>query len=340
MAVDLKRIVNKTIYHDPLKNFELNEATCETRYDPLTGQLVRIFPFRKISFPHHDWTPYVEESKKRFCPFCPGILEKSTPRYPDQFLPGGRLKVGGAVLVPNLHPYELHTAVVVMTPQHYVPMQDISLEMMQDSFTAGIEFLQLAREKDPQGARYSSVNWNYMPYAGGSLIHPHLQVLAGVEPSTYDGQMVTGANEYLKNNGSNFWDDLLELEKNGERYIGSTGAIEWLATFAPRALVDVTAVFPGGITPEDITAGWLQDFLKGFKKIINYYHSVNISAFNAALYFATREDSGFRTHARIVGRFTIFPVVGSDVSHLQVLHNDPWTLHMPETLAGDLKEFF
>ena len=340
MAVNLRRVVNKTLYHNPMKNFELHEANSETRYDPLTGQLVRIFPFRKIGFPRHDWTPYVEDSQKRFCPFCPGVLEKSTPRYPDDIIPGGRLKVGDAVLVPNLHPYERHTAVVIMTPRHYVPMNEIPVDMMLDSFKAGLQFLKIIEQKDPTGSGYGSINWNYMPYAGGSLIHPHLQVISGPEPSTYDGQMITAANEYFKNNGANFWDDLLKLERCSERYVGKTGDVEWLATFAPRALVDVTAVLPGGITTGELSENDLLEVLRGFKNVIDYYDSVNVSAFNSVLYFARKKDTGFRIHARIVGRYTIFPVVGSDVSHLQVLHNDPWTLHMPEVLAEDLKKFF
>ncbi|GBF34958.1 hypothetical protein DCCM_4078 [Desulfocucumis palustris] len=340
MTVNLKRVVNKTLYHDPMNNFELREADSETRFDPLTGQLVRIFPFRKIGFPRFDWTPYVEESRKRFCPFCPDSLEAATPRYPDDFIPGGRLKVGEAVLVPNLHPYEKHTAVVVMTPRHYVPMREITVKLMLDSFNAGLEFLKIAAEKDPGGTGYCSINWNYMPYAGGSLIHPHLQVISGPEPSSYDGQMITAANEYKENNGANFWDDLVKIEREGERYIGKTGAADWLATFAPRALVDVTGVLPGGVSPEDLSQSALENVLEGFKKVVDYYDSVNVPAFNAVLYFAPRAEEGFRIHARIVGRYTIFPVVGSDVSHLQVLHNDPWTLHMPESLAGDLKTRF
>ena len=252
-TVELRRKVNETIYHDPTKDFTLQKATSEIRYDPLTGQLVRIFPFRKIMFERFDWTPYVEESRQRFCPFCPGIIEKATPRFPDSFTPGGRLQVGQAVVVPNLHPYELHTGVVIMTPTHYVSMDELTEEFMFDSFKAGVSYLLRCVEVDPAGAVYSSVNWNYMPYAGGSLIHPHLQVLAGPEPSNYDAMMLAGLKSYTRATGNIFWADLLATEQSlGQRYLGQVGNSHWLATFAPRALIDITAVFPKRVTPGDM----------------------------------------------------------------------------------------
>lgn len=340
MPVQFKMKVNRTVYHDPKKNFELNEAISETRYDPLTGQLVRIFPFRKIGFPRHDWLPYAEESRQRFCPFCPGTLEVATPRFQDDFIPGGRLRVGEAVVIPNLHPYEIHTGVVVMTPTHYVPVSQLTQELMFNSFSAGLAFLQLASKVDPDGAIYGSINWNYMPYAGGSLIHPHLQVLAGPEPTTYAGDMIKKGSEYYRLNQSNYWNDFIDAERVGSRYLGSTGDAEWFATFAPRAMTDVTAVFPGKTSIWDFTRQDTGDLVQGLQNVISYYDAVNIPSFNVALYFSRREDRTFTVNARVVGRFTIFPQVGSDFSHLQVLHNDPWTLHLPEKMAEELRVYF
>lgn len=338
--IEFKRVVGKTKYHDPTKNFELVVVDNEKRYDPLTGRLVRIFPFRKIAFPRHDWTPFAEESRQRFCPFCPGVLENAAPRFAEDFIPGGRLQVGRSVLVPNLHPYENHSTVVVMTPEHYLSMQDIDPGVIRDSMEVSLKYLKVVAEKDPKNSRYSSINWNYMPYAGGSLIHPHLQVISGPEPCNLDGDMISSAAAYYDRYGRVFWDDLVEAEKGGERDLGSTGGVHWLISFAPLALGDITAVVRGCPTIREVGGGHLDELAAGFKKVISYYDSVNIPAFNMAIYFAGREDRGFCCTARLVGRFTIFPLVGSDVSNMQLLHHDPWTLCVPEVTAGDLKKYF
>ncbi|MFZ5634168.1 MAG: hypothetical protein ACOY40_15100 [Bacillota bacterium] len=338
--INFRKIVSKSRFYDPTKNFELNEVNSEKRYDPLTGEMVRLFPFRKVALPRHDWTPFVEESKQRFCPFCPGIIDKAAPRFTEDFIPEGRLKVGESVLLPNLNPYETHSAVVVMTPQHYLSMQDISTAVMRDSMQVGLNYLKVVAEKDPANSRYCSINWNYMPYAGGSLIHPHLQVISGPEPCNLDRNMVNSAAAYFEKNGSIYWHDLVEAEKPGERYLGNTGQIDWLAAFAPLALGDVMAVVRGCSTINDITAEHLEELALGFQKVIKYYDSINLPAFNMALYFAGREDKGFCCTARMIGRFTLFPLVGSDISNMQTLHHDFWTLYLPEDMAGELKEYF
>lgn len=341
MAVELRREIIESYFHDPAQEFALTKATGEIRYDPLTGQLVRIFPFRNMKFHPHDWTPFVEESRRRFCPFCPEQLTKVTPLFPEGFCPEGRIRVGEAVAVPNLNPYERHTAVVVMSPQHYLSMPELTPGVIVDSFLAGLAFLKAAAAYDPDGARYGSINWNYMPYSGGSLIHPHLQVLTGPAPTTYQGELIRGANAYFNQQGSNFWTDLLSLEQTrDERYLGQTGTVTWTVTFAPRAAHDITAVLPGRRTVFDVGEKDFRDLAHGMVKIIDFYRQKNLVSFNAAIYFADRADAGFWVHARMVGRFTIFPLVGSDYSHMQVLHDDPWTLYLPEQLAQGMKPLF
>lgn len=340
-TVELRTRISATTYHDPTRDFTLNQAAVEIRYDPLTGQLVRIFPMRRLSFDRFDWTPVVEESKHMVCPFCPDKMEQVTPRFPDSFVDGGRLKLGQAVVVPNLHSYELHTGVVIMSPEHYVPIEKLSVDFIYDSFMAGVAYLKRCAEVDPHGALYGSVNWNYLPFAGGSLIHPHLQVLTGPEPSNYDSLILDGARAYLEKTGSIFWADLVATEQaEKQRYLGRVGDSHWLATFAPRALADVTAIFPNRVTPGDMTSQGIRDLALGLSKVIGYYDSINIPSFNVSLYFGSSPDEGFWAMARIVGRFTIFPKIGTDVSHLQTLHGDQWTIYNPEDLAVELKGQF
>lgn len=341
MSIKFKKVENQSVFLDPRNNFEPQTVTSEIRYDPLTGQISRIFPFRAFTPHHHDWTPFVEESKKKFCPFCPEVVEQVTPKFPASITPEGRIKVGDALVVPNLNPYEKHASLVIMTFRHYVSMQEMDTGMMVESFRAGITYLQLTAAADPDGARYASISWNYMPYAGGSLIHPHLQVLAGPEPCTYDKRLIESSAKYLQQYGSNYWEDLIKEEmKRQERYIGCTGKVHWVAAYAPRHVGDIIGIMPGKRTVDDLSDDDLAELAGGLKKIISYYDRNNIASFNAAIYFARNDDEGFTAHARIVGRFTIYPLVGSDITHMQVLHDDPWTVILPEQIAGKLKEAF
>lgn len=340
MKFSLRKEIIYSIFYDPRDDFRITRSHCEMRYDPLTGQLSRILPSKSLKLPIHDWTPYINGLAVSDCPFCPENMEKATPRFPEEFIPGGRLKAGRAVVVPNISAYDWYNGVVIMTPEHRVGMGDITSGMVEQSLCAAMEFLRSAAGNDPDNARYGSVDWNYMPFAGGSVLHPHLQVIAGNRPSTYVELMIRGGGEYYRDNGTVFWADLLSAEAGGERRLGQTGNITWLATFAPRGLADVTAVIPGKVTAMDIDQPDIRNIASGVLKVIHYYHSVNIASFNMALYLADEKDEGFWASLRMVGRFSVYPLMVSDVSYMQALLGDSWTFHLPEEMALDLKKFF
>ncbi|MFZ5631419.1 MAG: hypothetical protein ACOY40_01090 [Bacillota bacterium] len=118
----------------------------------------------------------------------------------EEFIPTGRLRSGQAVVVPNLSVYESYNGVVVMGPDHFVGMGEMTPAMLEQSLSAALEFLRIAARKDPDNARYGTVNWNYMPYAGGSMIHPHLQVIAGRNPSSLVDRMAREGSRYYRIN--------------------------------------------------------------------------------------------------------------------------------------------
>jgi galactose-1-phosphate uridylyltransferase len=341
MSIQFVKRVNQSTYLDPASDFALKTVESEIRYDPLTGRISRVFPFRKFALPKHDWTPFVEQSKQRFCPFCPEVLEKVTPKFPADIAPEGRIKIGDVTVVPNLNPYDKYASLVVMSSRHYIPIEEIDAKLIVSSFRAGLDYLQRVTAIDPDGSRYVSMNWNYMPYSGGSIIHPHLQILAGKEPSNYDKELIAASDDYFAASKNNFWLDLVNSElKNGERYLGQTGPVHWLCAFAPRHIGDVIGVLPDKRSIFDVSDDDLNDLAVGLCKVIGYYNQSNISSFNAGLYFANTENRGFAVHARIVGRFTLFPLVGSDFCHMQIMHDDPWTIILPEVIAEELKPYF
>lgn len=339
MGVKLSRIVQVTEYHDPVKNFELVQVPSEVRYDPFTGEGVRIFSMLKTQLQKYDWTPVVQLSKERFCPFCPGVLEKATPRFPENLVPGGHLKVGEAVVIPNMFPCEPYSGVVVISTEHYLPMTDITTETLTDGLTAGILFLKSVQKND--GSVTVSLNWNYMPHGGGSIIHPHFHAMAGKYPTVYQGALLDSCSRYYIENGGNMVSELLKIEKEiGERYLGSIGNIHWLATFAPRGMADVTAIFENRTTLEDITEQDIDDFVMGIRHVLGFYDSMNLSGFNMSIFPGRCGSKGYWVMARFVGRFVLHPLGGSDMTQYQVLHGVNWSFIPPETIAGKLMLLF
>lgn len=118
-----------------------------------------------------------------------------------------------------------------MCDEHYLGWDRLSCELIRDSFWAGLLFLRHSILKDPSGAGYCSINWNYMPYSGGTLVHPHLQVLAGPEPTNYHRRCLNGEEEYYQYSSSAFWEDFVYAEiESAERYIGQTGLLHWVSS--------------------------------------------------------------------------------------------------------------
>ncbi|MDA8335456.1 MAG: hypothetical protein M0Z41_10800 [Peptococcaceae bacterium] len=338
MAIQLRKEAYLTSFHDPTADYACVQVLSEIRHDPLTGGQVRICPPKVYKLRPHDWGPYIEKSLQRFCPFCPGALENSTPYFPAALIPEGRIRVGGATIIPNMTPYDLYAAVVVMSPLHYVAPPDLVPGVLTDSLTAALAFLDRLAVYDPARAVYASINWNYMPYSGGSIIHPHLQVLAGPLASRYQAGLLKGEEEYFSASGRYFWDDLAAQEEAlGERYLGRTGQVQWLAYWAPRALVDIAAVLP---CSAGIETGHIADLCAGFGKLMAYFNEINIASFNAGLHLAPAGHRGHRITFRVGGRFTTFPVAGSDITFLQLFHDEPWTPWEPEKVAREARDFF
>ena len=105
---------------------------------------------------------------------------------------------------------------VVFTKQHYVPLADFSEEILFNAFSAAGVFLRRVVEADP-AVRFFSINWNYLPMSGGSIIHPHLQILAGEVPTHYQGAVIQGCRRYQKRWGKVYWDDLIDTGEGSWR---------------------------------------------------------------------------------------------------------------------------
>jgi UDPglucose--hexose-1-phosphate uridylyltransferase len=322
-----------------MKGFALDEIPHEIRYDPLTGESGRVFnlPF-KAQRP--DVTSTVKHSKELFCPFCPGALETSTPLFPDDVIPEGRIKIGDATLIPNLVPFDKFAAVSIFSSAHFLPMENLTPGTMHDAFAAALYYIRRIAGLDPL-AHYFSINWNYMPAAGSSIVHPHLQPNCGEVPTNQHRLQLEASRRYFSENGRTFWQDLLDAEKEkGERYIGEIGSTCWVMSFVPLGfLPDLSCIFMSHYSFCDLEEEGMTSFLQGLSAALRYFNQENVMSFNLSM-FSVREGEHFRINAKVCPRLFPRAIGNNDMAYLQVIHKESFTVKPPELVCSALRDFF
>jgi galactose-1-phosphate uridylyltransferase len=339
MSIEFKKITGKTRLLNPFKGNSLDEIPFEIRFDPLTGTTGRVFnlPFQ-AEMP--DVAGIVDRSQKIFCPFCPAALEKSTPEFPKDLIPEGRIKVGEATLIPNLAPFEKHAGVAILSPEHFLPMENLTPETMRNAFSASLLYLKRVAEADPL-VQYFSINWNYMPCAGSSIVHAHLQPNAGEVATNALREQIEGCRRYEQVNRRNFWKDFIQAEKQkNERDLGSIGSAFWTLSFVPVSfLPDVQCVFPERLSLADLSKDELECFLEGLSGILKYFLEENIYSFNVSI-FSSKEEKSHRVNARICPRLFPRPIGNSDIAYPQMMHRESFTVRPPEAVREKLLRVF
>ncbi len=326
----------------PFESWARKELLIEERFDETTGVASRILPFRSHPAQKPDIKSYLEKSPESMCPFCPQSLEQITPRFETGIIREGRFRRGDACLFPNAFPYDQSSSVAVFSPRHFVPMEELSPELMRDGFAVCIDYFRRIAELH-KDVRYCSINWNYMPPAGGGLIHPHLQTIAGAKPTGFMDRLISGARKYAEaHGGACLWEDLVEYEKKaGERFIADTGSIFWLAPFSPKGMAgEVDFIFKGISSIFDIGDAVLGELLAGLSKVFAFLAGKNYISFNMALYAAIRGGDNLWVQGKIVPRLELNALGTSDLNYFEKLHDEIICLVMPEQLCGELKALF
>ena len=340
MGISFRKIEAKTRLINPLKGFIADEIPLEIRFDPLTGQTGRIFNLQYTPPERPDLSDMIQRSKEIFCPFCPDALEKSTPLFPKDVIPEGRIRVGQATLIPNLLPLDKYAGVSILSHDHYVAIEDLTIEKMKDAFFAAQTFVKKIMDLD-HGTDFFYINWNYMPPAGSSLIHPHIQVNCGEIPTNQHRIQLESCRKYYAENGKNFWQDFIKSEKeSGERFIGETGSIFWAMSYVPQSfLPDVWCIFTEQSSLPSLGDDELLRFLDGLSRVLRYFYTENIYSFNLSI-FSGREDDHFRINAKICPRLLPRPIGNSDQTYFQTIHKEPYSVIPPESVCKKVREIF
>ena len=327
--MEFERWTQDATFYSPLEEFEEVTVEVEVREDPLTGRRSRIVPESFLTPEEEpDLEPVVGDSEG--CFFCPDAVGEVTPKYPD-WVGFDRGHVGEATSFPNLNPYGAHSNVVALTEDHFRPIGELTPEIFADGLRAAFDYVTGVFEHDDE-ATVASVNMNFLRPAGSSIVHPHLQTLVDDRGTNYQDRLVSAAREYRDAHDTDYWSDLLAAERDGERHVGATGDVEWVAPFAPRHHRHLTGVVPGMGVP-DADDPVLVDFGAGIAAVLDGYDAAGLNSFNFALHVV--DDPAVPPVLDVVARSVFDEYYWSDSPFFTVLHDEGVVDVAPETYAAE-----
>ncbi|MBA4416689.1 MAG: hypothetical protein C0392_02075 [Syntrophus sp. (in: bacteria)] len=335
-------IPSESIFLDPRKGFEQTREQFEVRIDPLTNRTGHVSHLGAITPQQLPLELYNTPGVKGFCPFCIPYREKKTPKFLRDVLPKGRSIRNEAFLIPNLFPYDIYNAIVVMTDEHVAPLEHFNEKRLYDALFVGIEFLKRIRSIDPR-LPYHIMAWNYMPPSGGGLVHPHQQFFATEHPGNQFMDELRASEQFLKTHGLNYWSELvMEEKRRGDRFIGHAGEGTWLASFVPLGVLgDITCIFPDVFSINDFSDRHIRDLVTGLLNVFRYYRTHDIFSFNSSLFFGPEDQGYFSCHLRIIPRtFLNTRDNASDFNFFQTLLSEPVSVVSPEKLSEEVSSFF
>jgi len=340
--IEFKIFESESRFLDPRKGFQETVVKFQVRVDPLTNKTGHFSHFGAIKSQRLPLEDYLMPEIKGFCPFCLENREKSTPKFKKEIIPEGRIVRGESVLIPNLFPYDIYSAVVIMTDEHLCPIDGFTEKRLFDALYVGIDFLKRIKKIEPH-LPYHLMSWNYMPPSGGGLVHPHQQYFASQFPGNQFTDEYKASKKFYERYHESFWDELIkEEERLKERFIGRIGNSVWLASFVSLGIIgEIMCIFPQIYSIEEFDEEAIKDLTSGLLKIFDYYKEDGIFSFNATIFFGEEKQMFFPCHFRIIPRtFLNMRDYAPDLNFFQSLLMEPVSVLLPEELCSKVKKFF
>jgi UDPglucose--hexose-1-phosphate uridylyltransferase len=340
--MEFESIRKETIMLNPQKDMARHSIPSQIRIDPLTRRTARICHFMKLQWEKPDFDALVAGTEA-WCPFCADKVLKVTPCFDQDLIPEGRMQKKDMVIFPNIAPYDSIGAVATFGNRHYIPMTAFEPAHMAAAFSFALDFFRRVDATDHPESVYPIINWNYMPPAGSSLIHPHLQVFSTSSAPNLMRQELSAAKRYLESNGSNYWDDLVAAEMQcKERYLGKIGRSHWLSAFAPMGVAgDVLAVVESVRCTLELDDQDLLDIATGLAKVMAEYDKIGVYSFNMNFFTGTKHDDHYRFHLLFSPRTFFNQKLGTpDIGALRNLFNETLCMAYPEKINSMLRKGF
>ena len=276
------------------------------------------------------------------CPFCCPQIRKMTPQLSPDLDSHGRIVKGKSILFPNLFPYGSYSAVSLFDNNHFVEIGTASCQSYTDSLINCCNYLRRVAAHDPK-AFYVAVTQNHLPSAGGSLIHPHLQVHADRIASNHHRCLKNRAMRYFEASGRFrylFSDYLAYEKKRGVRYIGATGDWEWMASFAPEGFYEIWGILPGITSLRQLTTPLCKDLARGILNTQRLYRSLFRNGYNLGLLCIENGATPLELRIVILARSNYAPWVRNDHTGYEVMLGDMATFTAPEATAAAARPFW
>jgi galactose-1-phosphate uridylyltransferase len=230
---------------------------------------------------------------------------------------------------------------VVLSRKHHLKLNEFTPKLIFDGFKGSSIYLQRLGEAEP-GIRFPVFIFNYLPPAGSSIVHPHMQVLARDRPFYLVKLLLEKSKDYGERNKSSYWSDLMVQEKNGARYLFEEKGVEWLVPFAPlRGLNEVQAIVRGKSNLLELSNKEWRGLADGLSKILVFYHREGYVSFNAILVSGPLDEhlDYFDVNMRVISRPGVQASSFTDAWALPYLLWDGEAVEQPEFFAERIKKF-
>lgn len=315
----------------------------ERRIDPITGRACRITYSR--SGEEEPGTcelpaPPPAADATADCPFCPPQVTRRTPRLIPELSRADRMRRSASLLFPNMFPYGAYSAVSLFDDRHFVEIGTASPERYAVSFINCSDYLGRVLAHDPD-AVFQAITQNHLPSAGGSLVHPHLQIQADRYPANHHRFLRNRATAYHDATGRFIFSDYLDHERrDGSRYIGRTGDWEWTAAYAPEGFYEIWAILPGIFSIRRAGEARWADLARGVLNTQRFYRHLCRNGYNLGVLSVETDESRLELCLRIVVRSNYTVWARNDHSGFEVMLGDMATFNAPEETAALARPFW
>jgi len=337
-----KVVVSKETLRPPY--FERDVQYVEFREDPLTGRRCRMNARRagRIKQTRPTSVPAEISEKKEGCPFCPENIEQAVTKFDPGFYPGGRIRRGECCLFPNVFPLASYHVAATVSTSHFLDLHEFSAGMVSDCMMAAREFLAVVHRLDLE-AKYPILLWNHLSPSGASMVHPHVQVLVDVRPTSYQETLLEASRKYHGRTGRSFWMDILDEERRrGERYIGENESVAALASFAPQGNREVQIIFRRTSNLVDLRDEEIAGFAECVVGLLKAYKGMGVNSFNMSTFSGPMGDKleYYSLHAKLISRPALEPFYRNDTGILERFHRDADIDVMPESFAESARQLW
>lgn len=330
--IEFKKNIEIGKFYNPVEE-EMEEDEIEIRFDPLTQKPSRVINKPLPLSPEPDIS---DVEKTGFCPFCSENIYDVGARD-VRILSKELMEKGEAVLLANVTPYSEYSIVIRLAEKHYLQLGEFKEVQFADALELANNYLEEVRAEG--NVSVSCIIMNYLKPAGSSIVHPHIQVIGSNQFLDYQNRQVEKAREYWQENETSYWEDLVEEEKNGDRFIGETGTFAWLSPFAPRGFEHVKGISKRNFI--DFERSDLEDLSKGITNVLSAYQDLGYNSFNFSIFIPPFDDpQGFSTVIDMVTRSNLDKFYWCEVFAITKLIDEVYTNKTPEEVASDMREYF